>query len=77
MPIRQEASAGCSILRFQLVSCLIDPVRFPMARLAAYVLACGLLIAGAMRPDASSPTEMSKTEAGVSLAFRSSIGFTW
>eukprot|EP00439_Symbiodinium_sp_Y106_P053286 s5830_g7.t1 len=54
---RQEASAGCSILRFQLVSCLIDPVRFPMARLAAYVLACGLLIAGAMRPDASSVSQ--------------------
>ena len=59
MPIRQEASAGCSILRFQLVSCLIDPVRFPMARLAAYVLACGLLIAGAMRPDASSVSQVS------------------
>jgi len=28
-----------------------------MARLAAYVLACGLLIAGAMRPDASSVSQ--------------------
>ena len=29
-----------------------------MARLAAYVLACGLLIAGAMRPDASSVSQV-------------------